>query len=134
MNPATRAAGTAAPCWSQCRPRSHPPHVQPRARESRRACAAAVGNHLTLASCLSDIAHWTAGTTSEKSPIGGAEKMLTDELRVTEKDRECLVRCVSDAFEALKIIPGIDANGPILVWLSGHLLHLHQQGAASPPR
>jgi hypothetical protein len=60
--------------------------------------------------------------------------MMTDELKVSEKDRECLARCVSDAYESLKLIPGIDANGPILVWLSGHLLHMHQKGASTQPR
>ena len=60
--------------------------------------------------------------------------MMTDELKVTEKDRECLIRCVGDAFEALKMIPGLEANGPILVWLSGQLLHLHHKGVATPPR
>jgi len=63
--------------------------------------------------------------------------MTTDELRVTEttkKDRESLVRCVADAFEALKMIPGIDANGPILVWLSEHFLDLHRKEAPTPPR
>jgi hypothetical protein len=60
--------------------------------------------------------------------------MLTDELKVTERDRECLIRCVTDAFEALKMIPGIDANGPVLVWLSGQLLHQHQKGTATTPR
>jgi hypothetical protein len=60
--------------------------------------------------------------------------MMTDELKVTERDRECFVRCVSDAFDALKLIPGIDANGPILVWLSGQLLHSHQKSVSSPVR
>lgn len=60
--------------------------------------------------------------------------MMTDELKVTEKDRECLVRSITDAFEALKLIPGVDANGPILVWLSGQLLQLHQKEASAAPR
>ena len=61
--------------------------------------------------------------------------MTTDELRVTEtKDRESLVRCVADAFEALKMIPDIDANGPILVWLSDQYLDLHRRGAPTSPR
>jgi hypothetical protein len=53
--------------------------------------------------------------------------MPTAELKVTEKDRECLVQCVTDAFEALRLIPGVDTNGPILVWLSEHFLHAHRR-------
>ena len=62
--------------------------------------------------------------------------MTTDELRVTEteKERESVVRCAADAFEALKMIPDIDANGPILVWLSDQFLDLHRRGTSTPPR
>jgi hypothetical protein len=57
--------------------------------------------------------------------------MTTDELKVAaaDKDRESLVRCAADAFEALKVIPGVDPNGPILVWLSEHLLQIRRKGA-----
>ena len=42
-----------------------------------------------------------------------------DALVVNASDmaRDSLVRCAADAFEALKVIPGIDPNGLILVWL-----------------
>jgi hypothetical protein len=57
--------------------------------------------------------------------------MMTDELKVSEKERECLVRCVSDAHESLKLVPGVDENGPILVWLAERLLHLHRRAASA---
>ena len=60
--------------------------------------------------------------------------MATDQMRITEEDREPLVRCTADAFEALKMIPGIDANGPILVWLSDQFLQLQRKRAAPPRR
>jgi hypothetical protein len=43
------------------------------------------------------------------------------------KDRELLVTCVAEAHEALKFIPGVDENGPILVWMTEHLLHAHRR-------
>ena len=62
--------------------------------------------------------------------------MATDELTATEteRERETLVRCVADAFEALKMIPDMDANGPILVWLSEHYLHVRRKESSSPSR
>ena len=59
---------------------------------------------------------------------------MTDELKVSEKERECLVRCVTDAYESLKLVPGIDENGPALVWLAEHLLHLHRRAAPASAR
>ena len=47
-------------------------------------------------------------------------------VNASDKARDSLVRCAADAFEALKVIPGIDPNGPILVWLSQHLFEAHQ--------
>ncbi|HEV7990469.1 MAG TPA: hypothetical protein VGP25_01540 [Gemmatimonadaceae bacterium] len=57
--------------------------------------------------------------------------MITDELKVSEKERDCLVRCVSDAYDSLKLVPGIDVNGPVLVWLAEHLLHLHRRATSA---
>ncbi|MDB4874984.1 MAG: hypothetical protein JWM41_1430 [Gemmatimonadetes bacterium] len=57
--------------------------------------------------------------------------MMTDELKVSEKERECLVRCVADAHESLKLVPGVDENGPVLVWLAEHLLHLYRRAASA---
>jgi hypothetical protein len=37
---------------------------------------------------------------------------------VHEKDRDLLARSVGEAYEVLDLIPGVDPNGPILVWLA----------------
>jgi hypothetical protein len=49
------------------------------------------------------------------------------ESKVHVKDRDLLVTCVAEAYEALHLIPGVDENGPVLVWLSEHLLHAHRR-------
>jgi hypothetical protein len=49
------------------------------------------------------------------------------------KDRELLVTCVAEAYEALKFIPGVDENGPILVWMTEHLLHAHRRNDKPTP-
>lgn len=38
-------------------------------------------------------------------------------------DEECdlLVGCIEDAHEALRLMPGVDENGPALIWLADHL-------------
>jgi hypothetical protein len=46
---------------------------------------------------------------------------MAQELSGIDEERELLVRCVEDAYEALRIMPGVDENGPALVWLADHL-------------
>lgn len=53
--------------------------------------------------------------------------MAVVETKSQAKDRDLLVSCVGEAYEALHLIPGVDANGPVLVWLSEHLLHAHRR-------
>jgi hypothetical protein len=45
-----------------------------------------------------------------------------------DRDRDQLVLCIGDAYEALRVIPGLDANGPALVWLAEHFLELRREG------
>jgi hypothetical protein len=55
---------------------------------------------------------------------------------VREKERDLIARCVAEAYETLDLIPGVNPNGPALVWLartvpaasSGHT------GRLTPPR
>lgn len=49
-----------------------------------------------------------------------------------ERERELLVQCIEEAYEALHLMPGVDENGPALVWLADHLLeaHTHVEQAA----
>ena len=52
---------------------------------------------------------------------------MPKELKLSEKERDVLVQCVIDAHEALRVMPGVDENGPVLVWLAEHLLHAHRR-------
>jgi hypothetical protein len=53
---------------------------------------------------------------------------MAQELKLASKDRDILVQCIADADEALRLVPGVDANGPVLVWLAEHLLHAYRRG------
>jgi hypothetical protein len=57
---------------------------------------------------------------------------MAQEQNSFDKERELLVRCIEEAYEALRVIPGLDENGPVLVWLADHLLeaHTHVEQAA----
>lgn len=44
-----------------------------------------------------------------------------------EQERDLLVHCIEDAHEALRLMVGVDENGPILVWLADHLLQAQQR-------
>jgi hypothetical protein len=52
---------------------------------------------------------------------------MATETRLQVKERDLLVSCVSEAYESLHLIPGVDENGPVLVWLAEHLLHAHRR-------
>ena len=53
--------------------------------------------------------------------------MARRETNSYEQERDRLVKCVEDAYDALRLIPGLDANGPALVWLADHLLAAHSR-------
>ena len=55
---------------------------------------------------------------------------MTTATDTVQQEHELLVRCISDAYEDLPLLPGLDANGPALVWLAEHLLEARHQ----PPR
>jgi hypothetical protein len=59
---------------------------------------------------------------------------MTETLMATERTQDSLVRCVADAYKALKLIPGVDPNGPILVWLTGQFLDMQQEEASASSR
>lgn len=42
-----------------------------------------------------------------------------------DAERDLLMRCIEDAYESLRLIPGVDENGPALVWFADHLLQAH---------
>ena len=45
---------------------------------------------------------------------------------VREKERELIVRCLAEAYETLGIIPGVNPNGPALVWLAEQFRQLRR--------
>jgi hypothetical protein len=52
---------------------------------------------------------------------------MAQEQHLTEKERDVLVQCLADAYEALRVIPGAEHNGPALVWLADHLLDIRRR-------
>ena len=44
-----------------------------------------------------------------------------------EREQALLFRCIEEAYEALRQLPGVDANGPILVWLAEQLKDAHKR-------
>jgi hypothetical protein len=55
------------------------------------------------------------------------EEPMAEEQGSYEREREVLIRSVEEAYEALRVIPGIDENGPLLVWLTDHLYQAHNR-------
>ena len=51
-----------------------------------------------------------------------------------DEDREWdfLARCVADAYTMLDIIPGVNPNGPALVWLSDKFAQLRRRIESQP--
>jgi hypothetical protein len=45
--------------------------------------------------------------------------------KIVEEERDLLIRCIEDAYESLRILPGLDANGPSLVWFAENLRQAH---------
>jgi len=46
---------------------------------------------------------------------GPKEVVMADNRDPLEKERDVLVTCVEEAYEALRLLPGLDANGPAVV-------------------
>jgi hypothetical protein len=46
-----------------------------------------------------------------------------------DKRRDAVVRCVGDAYDLLDLLPGVDPNGPVLVWLADQLRQLRLPSA-----
>ena len=58
---------------------------------------------------------------------GPREVVMADNRDPLEKERDVLVTCVEEAYEALRLLPGLDANGPAVVWLADQLLQIRRQ-------
>jgi hypothetical protein len=46
----------------------------------------------------------------------------------TAQGRDLVVRCIGEAYEALRVIPGVNANGPALVWVAEQFLQVYRRG------
>jgi hypothetical protein len=51
---------------------------------------------------------------------------MTAQSDVRDKERDLIVRCVAEAYEALDLIPGVNPNGPALVWLAEQIRQLRR--------
>ena len=52
---------------------------------------------------------------------------MADKTDPLEKERDVLITCVEEAYEALRLLPGMNANGPAVVWLADQLLQVRRQ-------
>jgi hypothetical protein len=57
---------------------------------------------------------------------------MVSQQNIVERERDILVRCIGDAYEALRVLPGVDANGPVLVWLAEQFRSAYRQADKSP--
>jgi hypothetical protein len=58
---------------------------------------------------------------------------MAEDQGIFERERDILIRSIEEAFEALRVIPGIDENGPVLVWLTEHLYQAHSRSHVEQP-
>jgi hypothetical protein len=52
---------------------------------------------------------------------------MADKTDPVEKERDVLITCVEEAYEALRLLPGMNANGPAVVWRADQLLQVRRQ-------
>src|SRR4051812_48671527 len=69
----------------------------------------------------------TAGAPAQ--PHGGRMSTQAADGRDLDKQRDAVVRCVGDAYDLLDLLPGVDPNGPVLVWLADQLRQLRLPSA-----
>jgi hypothetical protein len=51
---------------------------------------------------------------------------MTTQAGMEKKERDFLAQCVGDAYSMLDLLPGVDPNGPALVWLADQFLILRR--------
>jgi hypothetical protein len=52
---------------------------------------------------------------------------MADKTDPLEKERDVLITCVEEAYEALRLLPGMNASGPAVVWLADQLLQVRRR-------
>jgi hypothetical protein len=54
------------------------------------------------------------------------ESAMTTQAGLEKKERDFLAQCIGDAYTMLDVIPGVDPNGPALVWLADQFVKLRR--------
>ena len=52
---------------------------------------------------------------------------MTTQAGIESKERDLVVKCVGQAYEALHLMPGVDENGPVLVWLAEQFMQIQRK-------
>ena len=52
---------------------------------------------------------------------------MTTQAGIESKERDLAVKCVGEAYEALHLMPGVDENGPVLVWLAEQFIQIQRK-------
>jgi len=52
---------------------------------------------------------------------------MTTQTDIGSKERDLVVKCIGQAYEALHLMPGVDANGPVLVWLAEQFMQIQRR-------
>jgi len=52
---------------------------------------------------------------------------MTTQADVGSKERDLVVKCIGEAYEALHLMPGVDENGPVLVWLADQFVQIQRR-------
>jgi hypothetical protein len=55
------------------------------------------------------------------------EMRMTTQADIESKERDLVVKCIGEAYEALHLMPGVDANGPVLVWLADQFVQIQRR-------
>jgi len=52
---------------------------------------------------------------------------MTTQTDIGSKERDLVMKCIGQAYEALHLMPGVDANGPVLVWLAEQFMQIQRR-------
>jgi hypothetical protein len=52
---------------------------------------------------------------------------MTTQTDIGSKERDLVVKCIGQAYEALHLMPGVDEDGPVLVWLAEQFMQIQRR-------